>query len=136
MLQQIAHAETSERGTAGKRTLKGQLSNELLGRVALLHRADGSKLLRVVAKGVRAVLRVVDLAHQAWMRDRDVIALQIVVDIHLPVATDHVVAALGPPIAGGPDLDLGKIDALLCVGHACKQRCGADASNRDRRRKP
>src|SRR5258708_28214154 len=36
--KQVVNAETSRSGASGKRTLKGQLSNELLGRVALLHR--------------------------------------------------------------------------------------------------
>ncbi len=49
----------------------------------------------MVAIGLRAILRVVNFAHQAGMRDRNVIAFEIVIDVNLPIAVDNVVAALG-----------------------------------------
>ena len=57
-------------------------------------------LFRVVAKRLDAVLVVVELLEQARMSDREVIALEVVVDIHLPVALDDVVAALDPAHGG------------------------------------
>ncbi len=54
-------------------------------------------LLGVVAEGLDPVLVVVDLLEQARVRDRKVIALEVVVDVHLPVASDVVVAALDQP---------------------------------------
>src|SRR5205823_1969638 len=57
--------------------------------------ANGRELLRIVAEGIRAVLRVVDFLHQAGMRDGNVIALEIVVDVNFPIAIDDVIAALG-----------------------------------------
>ena len=50
-------------------------------------------MLGVVAEGVGAVLGVVDFAHQAGMGDGDVVALEVVIDVDLPVAVDDVVAA-------------------------------------------
>src|SRR5439155_13182346 len=64
-------------------------------RVVGLHGADGRELLRIITIGVRAVLCVIDFFHQAGMGDGNVIALEVVVDVDLPVAVDDVVAALG-----------------------------------------
>ena len=66
-------------------------------------------LLGVVAKGFDAVVVVLELLEQAGVRDGQVIALEIVVDVHLPVAGDVVIAVLDQPhrvevIAGGRDL--------------------------------
>src|SRR5467141_1161011 len=57
--------------------------------------ADGSELLRVVSKDFRAVLGIIDFAHQGGMRDGNVIALEVVVHVNFPVAIDDVVAAFG-----------------------------------------
>src|SRR5882757_5430084 len=62
--------------------------------VAALHRPDWRKLLRIVTKRVRAVLCVINLAHQAGMRDRNVVALQVIIDVNLPIAVDHIISAL------------------------------------------
>src|SRR5689334_18544786 len=60
-----------------------------------LCRTNGRELLGIVAERVRAVLRVINFLHQAGMRDGDVVALEVIVDVNLPVAIDDVVAALG-----------------------------------------
>src|SRR6266851_4832146 len=66
-----------------------------LARVFRFHGTERRELLRVVAESVRAIMRVVYFFHQAGMGDGDVIALEIVVYVNLPVAIDDVVAALG-----------------------------------------
>ncbi len=66
-------------------------------RILGLHGSDRRKLLRIVAKRFRAVLRVIDFTHQPRMRDGDVVALEVVVDVNLPIAIEHVVAALHAP---------------------------------------
>ena len=66
-----------------------------LARVSLFHGANRSELLGVIAEGIGAILCVVDFLHQAGMGDGDVVALEIVVDVNLPIAIDDVVAALG-----------------------------------------
>src|SRR5207253_11396396 len=63
--------------------------------VFCLEGTDRSELLGIEAEGVRAILRVIDLLHQARMGNGDMIALQIVIDIDLPVAIDDIVATLG-----------------------------------------
>src|SRR6267378_3737604 len=60
-----------------------------------IHGADGSELLGVIAEDFRAVLRVIDFAQQAGMRDGNVIALEVVIYVNFPVAIDEVVAAFG-----------------------------------------
>src|SRR5208282_5775591 len=67
---------------------------EALARVLCFHSANGSELLGIVSISVGAVLRVIDFAHQAGVSDGNVVALEIVVDVNLPVAVDHIVAAL------------------------------------------
>ena len=52
-------------------------------------------MLGIIAESVGAILGVVDFLHQAGMGDGDVIALEIVVDVDLPIAVNHVVAAFG-----------------------------------------
>src|SRR5258708_7468380 len=49
----------------------------------------------MVAIGLCAILRVVNIADQARMSDGNVIALEIVIDVNFPIAVDDVVAALG-----------------------------------------
>src|SRR5580704_2147281 len=49
----------------------------------------------MVAKRVGAVLRVIDFLHQPGMDDRNVVRIEVVVDVDLPVAIDVVIAALG-----------------------------------------
>src|SRR6266700_368277 len=68
---------------------------ETFGGVFCFHGADGSELLGVVAEGVGAIFRVIDFLHQARMRDGNVIALEIVVDVGFPVAVNDVISALG-----------------------------------------
>src|ERR1700730_14905236 len=77
--------------------------------LARLELTDGRVLLRVVAERLDAVLVVVELFEQARVCDRQVIALEIVVDVDLPVALDDIVAALYPSHGGkvitrAPDL--------------------------------
>src|SRR5262249_41090155 len=57
--------------------------------------ANRRELLGIITERLGAVVRVVDFAHQAGMRDGNVVALEIVVDVDLPVAVDDVVPALG-----------------------------------------
>src|SRR5580704_5023655 len=67
---------------------------ETFGFVFRFHRSNRRELLGIVAIGVGAILRVIDFAHEPGMRDGDVVALEIVVNVHLPIAIDDVVAAL------------------------------------------
>src|SRR5260221_8197660 len=62
--------------------------------VFLFHGANRRELLGIIAIGVGAIVGVIDFAHQTGMGDGNVVALEIVVDVHLPVAVDDVVAAL------------------------------------------
>src|SRR5205085_11641501 len=50
-------------------------------------------LNRVPALRLRSIFRIVDLAKQRRMDDRDVIALEIVVDVDLPVAGELPILA-------------------------------------------
>src|SRR5260370_32501944 len=69
-------------------------SVKALGSVFGFHGADACELLGVVAESVRALLRIIHFLHQTRMRDGDVVALEIVVNVDLPVAMYDVVAAL------------------------------------------
>ena len=69
-------------------------------------------LLRVVAELLDPVRVVVELLEQLRVRDRQVVALEVVVDVDLPVALDDVVAPLHQPhgrhvVAGRGDLRQG-----------------------------
>src|SRR5437016_548088 len=88
--------------------------------VSCFHGADGSELLGVVAKRVRAVLRVIDFFHQAGMRDGDVVSLEIVVNVNLPVTIDDVIAAPGKLQA----LELEPLCLLGNLGKICRERLG------------
>src|SRR5258708_969497 len=68
---------------------------ETFGGVFCFHGADGSELLGVVAEGLGAIFRGIDFLHPARMRDGNVIALEIVVDVGFPVAVNDVISALG-----------------------------------------
>src|SRR5437879_7038816 len=68
---------------------------EALAGIFSFYGANRRELLRIVAEGIRAVLRVVDFLHQAGMGDGNVIALEIVVDVNFPIAIDDVITALG-----------------------------------------
>src|SRR5213593_3579688 len=62
--------------------------------LAGLQLPDRRVLLGVVAKRLHPVVVVLELLEETGVRDRKVVALEVVVDIHLPVARDVVVAAL------------------------------------------
>src|SRR5205085_772648 len=97
---------------------------EVLGLVVLRLRADALGLLerrvldRVVAACLGAVLRIVDLAEQSRMDDRDVIALQVVVDVDLPVAVEEPLLARGEAEAGVAAL----VEGLAEVAEEVAQR--------------
>src|SRR5262249_48187849 len=84
----------------------GGVGKLVAARLAGVARANGRDLRRIVAERIDAVLRVVELAEEARVRGGQVIALEVVIDIHLPVALDGVVAAVGEvePIYGAAHL--------------------------------
>src|SRR5215469_12259029 len=57
----------------------------------LLHRPQ---LLRVIPERLGAVSWIINLFHQPRMHDRNVVALKIIVDVHLPVAVHIIFAPL------------------------------------------
>src|SRR5262249_17510906 len=66
-----------------------------LARIGWLDRANRRELLRIIFVSLGSILRIVDLSHQSRMRDRNVISLEIVVDVNLPVALNDIVAPFG-----------------------------------------
>ena len=66
-------------------------------RLASAGGADRRDLRGIIAKRFHPVLRVIQLAEEAGMRRGQVVALQVIVDVDLPVALDDVVAADGVP---------------------------------------
>ena len=54
----------------------------------------GANCWELIAIGLGVILRVIYFAHEAGVSDGDVVALEIIVDVDLPVAIDDVVAAL------------------------------------------
>ena len=100
------------------------------GRVA---RAQRRVLRRVEAARHHLVAVVVDRAVEARMRDRDVVALEIVVDVDLPVGGQRVVAALERHQLGEAEagrLDLGR-DLAQELGE--RRRAGVEVHERHRR---
>src|SRR2546423_15558689 len=81
----------------------------------------------MVAKRIGAIVRVIDFAHQAGMRDGNVVALEIVVDVDLPIAIDDVVAAFG-------ELQSGKLKAARLFGNSSEIRGKAFGTLLTRRR--
>ena len=55
---------------------------------------DGRILLGVIAFGDDLVVVVIDEFEQAWVRNGDMVPLEVVIDIDLPIAIDFVINAL------------------------------------------
>src|SRR5581483_11083340 len=58
-------------------------------------RTDRRDLRRIVSMRIDAITRVIELAKERRMRGGQVVAFEVIVHIHLPVAGDRIIAALG-----------------------------------------
>ena len=120
-----------------RRVLAARLAQEapvdadLLARLQL---ADRRVLLRVVAELLDPVGVVVELLEELRVGDRQVVALQVVVDVDLPVALDQVLAPLDE--AHAVDVVAGARDLRRDRAHHLAQRRGGRPRGRRRRTGP
>src|SRR6185295_9110416 len=69
-----------------------ELGEDAAGGIFGADRSNGCILRGVIAEGIHAILLVVHFLEQGRVGDRDVIALEVVIDIDFPVGIDHIVA--------------------------------------------
>src|SRR4026207_2220657 len=88
------HHEIGEDPVVKRTLITFELGEDTAGGVLGADRTGRGMLRGIITEEIDTIIVVIHFLEEAGMRDRNMIAFQIIIDVHFPVAIDHVITAL------------------------------------------